>query len=255
MAGTNSGLVLQPRDYDVLRELHVTRVMYGDQFGALGLFHSRTRINARLLALTRAGLIARRQLGIAAGGQRCLYALSARGARLINVPVRSLPWNPHSTLAWSPALEHQLAVTNVYVALRRAARSKAIQLAKWMTFTSPLAGPQRLIPDAFAELELDGPVRAVFFEIDRATETLRVWRKKIAAYLAFAASGAFADQFHHATFRVAVTTPSARRLESLRTCIASTTDKLFWLTSSRPDEAFTQPLWLRPRGDDFTFLL
>jgi len=82
------GLVIQERDKQLLRELAVMRVIDREQARVVAGFGSATRVNTRLLRLTRAGLLRRFYLGTTAGGQKALYALSAKGAQLVNVPLR-----------------------------------------------------------------------------------------------------------------------------------------------------------------------
>lgn len=60
MAGNRRvGIVLQERDRRLLEELNVMRVADRDQAQAAAGFGSVTRVNARLLGLTRAGLLRR----------------------------------------------------------------------------------------------------------------------------------------------------------------------------------------------------
>ena len=69
MAGTNytrgrrRGLVIQDRDVTLLRELWVMRVADRNQLMMAAGFGSITRINTRLLALTRAGVLRRFFIG------------------------------------------------------------------------------------------------------------------------------------------------------------------------------------------------
>ena len=78
------GLVVQPRDMKLLGELAIMRVVDREQAKIVAGFGSTTRANARLLALTRAGLLRRFFLG----SRKSLYALSEKGAQLAEVPLR-----------------------------------------------------------------------------------------------------------------------------------------------------------------------
>ena len=80
-------MIVQPRDIAFLRELSVMRVVDRDQAMIAGGFGSVTRVNTRLLALTRAGLLRRFFVGYG-GVRKALYALSAKGALLAQVPMR-----------------------------------------------------------------------------------------------------------------------------------------------------------------------
>ena len=62
--------MVQERDLHLLRELAVMRVIDREQAKIVAGFGSTTRANARLLALTRAGLLRRFFLGSGGGGKR-----------------------------------------------------------------------------------------------------------------------------------------------------------------------------------------
>lgn len=257
MGGTERGPVLQPRDLALLRDLAHMRVIDREYARVIGGFHSRTRVNTRLLILVRAGLLVRKAAGTTRGGHKYLYALSIRGARLIGTAYRAPLWSPYTTLAWSPSLEHQLALNRVYVELKQPRATNDGHVIRWSTFPRPISDTIRLIPDAYVEVETAQGIRSIFLEVDRGTETLKVWRRKVDAYLTLATSGEFSTRFHHAQFRVAVVVPSARRLETIRHDVSKRTDKLFWFASvgSDLDGIVWDRVWLRPRGDNPQFLI
>lgn len=247
------GLVLQPRDRELLRLAGQLRVLSRDDAQALAGFQSVTRANARLLQLSSGGLLTRLPYGTRLGGQRYLYALSSAGARAIDVPTRPPLWSAHGTIAWSPTLEHQLLLNRVYRDLRAWVDADAIscRLLSWRTFDQPLSPVARVIPDAYIQLSVPTGNRSVFVEVDRGTETRAVWARKVRAYLLLAQSGEFARLFQQPQFRVAVVLPSTRRLHSIRRVIARQTSKLFWLIAVdrlTTSSLLTSP-WLRPIGD------
>jgi len=84
------GLVIQERDRRLLRELAIMRIIDREQAKCVAGFGSTTQVNARLLRLTRAGLLRRFFLGTKGGGQKALYTPSASGAKLVDVPFRGL---------------------------------------------------------------------------------------------------------------------------------------------------------------------
>jgi hypothetical protein len=252
-----AGLVIQQRDVELLRELDHLRVTDRDDARLIAGFRSRTRVNSRLLKLSRAGLLLRKAAGTTSGGHKFLYALSPRGARYIGRPFRAPIWNNHTTLAWSPSLEHQLTLNRVYLALKQPPAALGICLKHWRTFSTPISATARLIPDAYAELQTGIGCLPVFVEVDRGTESLRIIRQKIAAYIDLATSSAFTRIFRHERFRVALFAPSLRRLKTIRHQIALKTDKLFWLSvfASNPTQTFWDRSWLRPSDPEMkTFL-
>jgi len=258
VVGTKPQIVVQPRDLALLREIDRLRLVDREDARLLAGFGSVTRANTRLHALYLAGLLARQPAGTVLGGHKFLYALTPSAARLIGARYQPPPWNPHGTLAWSGTLEHQLAINRVYVGLRQSdVQASGPRLLRWTTFSQPISSTIRLSPDAYLELEIPDGVRAVFLEVDRGTETRRIWDRKVAAYIALATSGEFTARFGHAQFRVAVIAPSMHRLYGIRTCIARRIDKLFWLTHSRHQtrDWFAQPVWLRPHGNELHFLI
>ena len=60
------------------------RVIDRDQAKRVASFGSTTQVNARLLRLTRAGLLRRFFLGTKGGGQKAIYALSQAAAKLVD---------------------------------------------------------------------------------------------------------------------------------------------------------------------------
>jgi len=247
------GLVLQPRDLKLLRELNTLRVIDREQAKLVGPFGSTTRANTRLLALTQQQLLTRHAVGTVAGGHKYLYALTVHGARRVDVRYRGLPWTRDALLAGSAGLEHQLRVNAVYLLLTYTAiQLPNVRVTKWRAFTEPLSSTDRLIPDGY--LELEGPIgrRAFFLEVDRGTESRRTWVTKTQAYLRFAMSGAFTTQFGRSQFGVLVIAPSARRVHSLRAAVTGVTTKLFWFASFEVLQAgmFWTPCWWRPTGTE-----
>lgn len=84
MAGTKkTGLILQPRDRQLLAALGQISILDRDLVKTVAGFSSTTRANTRLLELTRAGLLQRFFLGTMAGGRKAIYRLSGKGADLV----------------------------------------------------------------------------------------------------------------------------------------------------------------------------
>ena len=114
MTGNNGrGIVLQARDRQLLQELAVMRVVDREQAKIVAGFGSTTRANVRLLALTRAGLLRRFFLG-AGAGRKALYAMSAKGAQLVGVPMRGPRRQSDEVLVADFFVQHQLTVNEIY---------------------------------------------------------------------------------------------------------------------------------------------
>jgi hypothetical protein len=246
-------MVIQERDRQLLRELAVMRVIDREQAKIVGGFGSTTRVNTRLLALTRAGLLRRFFLGTTAGGAKALYALSKKGAQLVGVPERGPQRRHDAALVGDLFVEHQLAVNGIRCSLKsQSATLQGIALERWLGFSEPLTPSIRLIPDAYLELKTPTGISAAFLEMDLGTESRTVWKDKVQNYLRYALSGQFEQAFRQDRFRVLVVAHSERRLRSIRETVAPMTEKVFWFASleSIHRDGLCAPVWLRPRGDD-----
>src|SRR5437899_12181918 len=107
------GLVLQERDRHILQELAVMRVIDRDQAKVMGGFHSTTRVNKRLLALTRSGLLKRFFIG-SGGWKKSLYSLSALGANFLTTSYRATRMRSDELVTVSSSLEHQRGINELY---------------------------------------------------------------------------------------------------------------------------------------------
>jgi hypothetical protein len=245
-------MVIQERDRQLLRELAVMRVVNREQVKIVAGFGSTTRVNTRLLALTRAGLLRRFFLGTTAGGTKALYALSAKGAQLIDAPLRGPRRRQDETLAADFFIQHQLTINEMYCALKYGALPQGVSFRRWLSFFAPIAHGLRLIPDGYVELETPSGRVAAFLEVDLGHEHGPVWKKKAENYLQFAVRGASQGESFHRPYRVLVIAPSERRVRSIRKVVAAVTEKIFWFASLESIHAggLFAPLWLRPTGED-----
>lgn len=243
------GMVLQDRDLHLIKEIATMRVIDREQAKVVAGFGSTTRANARLLGLTRAGLLRRFFLGTKAGPTRALYSISAKGAQLTGTPVRGPRRRRDEVLVGEASVDHQLAVNRIYCALRYRPAAGSPQLVSWQNFYDPIAPGTQLIPDGYAEVATPGQSAAMFLEVDLGTEALRIWAGKINAYLLYAASGEFERRFQQTRFRVLVVANSEGRLESIRKVTAAVTEKVFWFATleSISRDGFWSPIWLRPK--------
>jgi hypothetical protein len=250
--GRRPGLIVQARDMELLSQLWIMRVADRAQLMITAGFTSITRINARLLALTRAGLLRRFFIGFG-GGQKALYSLSAKGAQLINVPLRGPRRRQDELLVADFSVVHQLTINAVYCNLRFCPIPLPhVQFSKWIAFTEPVAEELPLIPDGYAEMRTPVGIDASFIEVDLGHEALSVWKEKTRNYLQLAASGEFARRFEQSRFRVLILANSARRLQAIRAAVCEITEKIFWFAAldEARGEKFFAPVWLRPTGNN-----
>lgn len=247
------GLNIQPRDLDLLREDGIMRVADREQLKIAAGFHSTTRINARLLALTRAGLLRRFFIG-AGSGRKSLYALSAKGGQLVHLPLRGPRRRQNEVLVADFFVQHQLAVNTVYCDLKFGeALPSGVEFVNWLAFFESISPSVGLIPDGYVEVRTHERTLAAFLEVDLGHERLAVWTAKAKHYVQFAVSGEFARGFRHRQFRVLVLVNSKRRLLSIRAAVADVTEKIFWFATLEDarGEKFSHPVWLRPERDNY----
>jgi len=245
MSGNNR-LILQPRDLHLLRELSVLRVVDREQAKIVAGFTSTTRVNTRLLRLTRAGLLRRFFLG-SGGGRKAIYALSQKGAQAAEVPCRG-PRRPQGALLVADNfVQHQLTVNSIYCTLRYGAiPAPQVTFRQWLGFYQPIVSGLSLIPDGYVEFTTRSGITACFLEVDLGHESLTIWKGKAQNYLALALSGEYQKQFEQERFRVLVVASSERRLHSIRRAVVAVTGKLFWFaTLESVGTRFFDPVWFR----------
>lgn len=253
MTGNNRGLVLQDRDRHLLRELAVMRIIDREQAKRVASFGSTTQVNARLLRLTRAGLLRRFFLGTKGGGQKAIYALSQSGAKLVEVPFRGPRRRNDEVLVADFFVSHQLAINEIYCNLKyRPIPTSEVRLEKWISFNELLDQGVRLIPDGYFQVRTPQKMLCAFLEVDLGNEGLSVWKRKVESYLQYAISGGFEKRFGQLQFRVLVIANTERRMRSLQTATLTLTDKIFWFSTfdSIVHTGFWSPAWVRPRNGE-----
>jgi hypothetical protein len=243
--------MVQPRDLVILWELFLMRVADREQLRVAAGFGSTTRINTRLLALLRAGLLRRFFLG-SGGGRKALYALSMKGADLIQVPYRGPRRRQNEMLIADFFVQHQLSINAVYCGLKFGVIPvPGVKFGRWQAFHEPLASGLSLIPDGYVEFATPSGIDASFVEVDLGHEGLSVWKEKARHYFQLALSGEYERQFKQPRFRVLVLANSARRMQSIRAAVAEITEQIFWFApqDAVTGEKFFDSVWLRPTGE------
>jgi hypothetical protein len=246
-----AGLMVQPRDRELLGQLFLMRMATRDQLMRAVGFGSITRANTRLLRLHRAGLLRRFFIGFGAA-RKAVYALSPKSAQMIGVPCRGPRRKQNALLAADSTVLHQLAINDVYCALRfPETPHREAQFVNWLTFTEPITEGLHLIPDGYMEFKTAQGIDASFLEVDLGSEELKVWKEKASRYVQLATSGEFSRQFKQSRFRVLVLADSARRLTFIRTAVSSVTEKIFWFATleDMKGEKLFSPVWQRPVGE------
>src|SRR5437868_4296985 len=164
------GLVLQERDRHILQELAVMRVIDRDQAKLIGGFRSTTRVNKRLLALTRVGLLKRFFIG-AGGWKKSLYSLSPLGTNFLQTPHRGMRVRGDELVTVSSSLEHQLGINELYCTVKyHQAAMNSRKLVRWENLYHPIDSQHSLIPDAYVEISGPEETVAAFLEFDLGHE-------------------------------------------------------------------------------------
>lgn len=259
MTGSKAaGLVLQDRDRHLLSELGVMRIIDRESAKVIAGFGSTRRANARLLQLTRAGLMRRFFVGSHAHGRKAVYTLAPKGTDLVSAKLGGIHRANGRLIVGDLFVEHQAWINEIYLCVKyRQVAHLGIRLRRWITFRHAISDAVKIIPDGYFEIDAGETVRAMFLEVDRGTEALRLWQEKCAYYLQLAVSGEFQNRFRQPQFRMLVVTNSERRLANIRATVAKSTDKIFWFTTieSINRDGFWSPIWLRPSGDQRHSLL
>lgn len=245
MTGSNK-IIIQPRDLKLLRTTALLRCLDREQARAIGGFNSITRVNATMLRLVKAGLLNRFYLGVGPGRtEKSIYTISRQGAALAGVFYRRFRRKSNGLYSGDIFLEHQLLLSDIYLSIHK--NDPSITAQNWMTFEKPLPG-SAVIPDAYFEIVSSEVIKPVFLEVDKSTESKRIWKKKAANYLSFALSGAFEKQFSRSQFRVLVITTTYQQLRRIQSAIFEQTSKVFWLTtfSEIKGLGFFSAIWQRP---------
>ena len=249
MTGNKHPLVLvQPRERVLFLALVLLRFVDCCQAMAVAGFRSVTRANARLLLLTKAGLLRRTFVGTINSGRKAIYALSETGALLVGVDYSSIKRSSHQLRLGDFYYEHQLKLNDIYIKLKYPQLPLPATLLLWRAFARPIDEGIALVPDAYFELRTAAAIQPCFLEVDLGTETRKIWQQKIDSYLSLATSGSFTRLFAHPQFRVLIITTTDTRAEHLRQLICRRTSKIFWLTTFSKiarDGLFAQ-IWQRP---------
>lgn len=246
------GIVLQDRDLRLLRELDVLRIIDREMAKVVAGFHSTRRANARLLQLTRGGLLKRFFVGSIANGRKAIYTLSAKGADLVEAKLGGIHRQSGRLIVGDAFVAHQSGINDIYIALKYLPTPEVPpRLIRWHTFRQSISDSVKLTPDGYLELSTSYGVKAMFLEVDQGTEALSIWQQKTAYYLQLAVSGEFPQRFRQTQFRVLVVANSDRRLAHIRTTVARSTDKIFWFSTLDiiHREGIWSSIWLRPAGD------
>jgi hypothetical protein len=223
---------LSDRDRAIIRDLARVRVLTGSQLSRLHFTdlspssrdRTRRRVLARLVDLGIVTTLARRTGGARAGSAGLVFALDSAGQRLLPLlgdgdqPSRTRrPWTPGALF-----LAHTLDVSELYVGLREAERTAALELGRFAVEAAawhPTGFGGVIKADAYMVLRAGEVEDTWWAEVDRATESLPTLRGKLLAYVDFANTGQLGPD--GVVPRVLVTAPHEKRLTAIQELITS----------------------------------
>ncbi len=248
-------LQITARDRRMIEFLHRFRLLTRDQIMAVAPFHSLTRANTRLAALTRAGVLSRKHLPIypGHGSAQSLYHLGRKAADVVPVDAGSVLQQVRQVSRWDlRQVEHVRAANGVLIGLYTAL-SRAHSDVRFETepeLRNKFQG-RTLVPDGWIAWAAEGKRFNCFLEIDLHHEGLTDWREKVLGYQTYADSGEHEGQFGFRGFRVLVLAQTARRLSGLRQ-VAVCAGRLFLFgeLGVPADTMASEAVWLRAAGAD-----
>jgi len=221
-------LQLQRRDIRLIAEIFLNRAMRRSQIIDLGFFGSVGRANARLLRLTRAGLLRRVRLPIETNGQQFVYRAGTGAARILAEDLQTDEAAVLRRLGQiSPlCLAHTLRIVDVRLAIQRAVTARGLTIAKWLpellcrheyeTRTGSGAWrAQVLKPDAYVEISAGGRSWPHFVEVDLGHVSASRFVEKLQGYGRYLSSGIFEESYGASAFDVLVVTTGEGRGEHL----------------------------------------
>lgn len=219
---------LEFRDQQVLAEAFLSKVVRRDDLIRLGLFGSVPRCNARLLALSRFGLLGRRS--DITGCNLCspLYFCTAKGVRVaadfIEVSqVEAI--ESHRRGMTDLSIRHALKSVDLHVQFARERADGKFRFGRWSheflcrhDFKLSNGSTFCIKPDGMVELTNGQRKVVAFIEADLGNVSVKKFADKVSRYHTYQDSRAFTDAYRSDSFAVlTVTTNEVRLLNLVRT--------------------------------------
>lgn len=245
-----AGLVLTPRDEQLLADLFLHGVMSRTQIQAL-YFTSTPRCNARLRQLYDFGLVIRHHLPSilcpAPHGVQAIYSIGKaaipRVAAKLQMEISEVKQGFRRNLTPS-FLEHTLEIVDGLIAIKRTLPlHPEVQLDLWLPellcrheydLISPTGAREKQIfkPDAFVRFKTGpGHYRNYFIEVDLGHTSSGQFLGKLKSHQQYLQSGLFEEIYAGSSFKTLVITTTSGRLQNLLKLIEGESSNLFWFTT------------------------
>ena len=251
---------LTPRDERVLRligefGMATVRQVTLLEFGAA----NRSRAQTRLKLCRQAGYL--EVLPGRLPNEPAVYVVSRKGLRHFDLQSGDSPAVRRVSRA---RLNHDLAIADCRIQIKRAGREPGIDLLRWVSEPElrPITLPHGLLPDAFFQVarSAGGTSRksSYFLEVEVSEKGQAALRQKLANLGAFYYGGRFEQDFGTKALRVLVLVkpePAAsverlvRQMTVLATQVGVTFVRVAPLSaflSTPPAELFLRPIWSQP---------
>jgi len=283
-------MILQERDFNILKCLFESRVLTSIHVSTLFFDGKREAAKKRLQSLKRAGFIGERRRTVTEPALLFLTPKSFKALKesgnLAQYPANSWDVFRRRSNVSDLTIRHELGVLDVKAAFFRDINSQdGLSLMEFTTWPelnqfevyAPDTGHQTLVkPDGFIrihESEANGETfeHTFFLEVDRSTEVQETLIQRALCYAAFYRSGGFAvwngaapTDFRDFPYRLLIVCKSAERrnnfaerLLSLNTPIYT---QVYLSTFAEVVQSPLMPIWIRPkdlhdavRGTPFDF--
>lgn len=232
-------IALQPRDEIIVALVSEFRFLAREQLQRLLDFPCVTRINIRLRKLYDHGYLSRRFLPTVSGSPKALYVLGPRGVLIasesLNLDHRQVEKERMAVLQEKDLfLDHQTLLNETRICLTAAINNtQQMRLERWSKdHQIRLPGQEKkLRPDGYLCFFCQGKVYGFFLEVDCSTMSSDRIKSKAAAYLDYARSGLYEEDFGLRYFRVLFVAKTEVRLLNLKSAIEELTDRVFCLTT------------------------
>lgn len=276
------GMVLQPRDIDVIEAVYRFRVLSQAQIAALH-FGSKATAQYRLEKLYDHHFLERKFLPVSLGDGRSptLYVIDRKGLEALRTErgYDDVKWFGTSKGLSADFLSHTMAINDVMIRIMLACRAHGFELEQWRAENEVKADYDRVtiqlsqgkredipvVPDSYFAIVAHHRRYPFFLELDRGTMTLARFKNKIRAYIAYFKSGAYEKRYAAKSLRVLsiVSTRSQsggeKRRDNLKAAAEELTrERWFWfatLAELTSDNILTGPIWRQATEHDTKTLI
>lgn len=265
-----SRLVLTDRDREIIRVVYQFRFLTSNQLTEK-FFSSKSKADRRLRELFDHGYLDRIDRPTVSGKSELIYALWKKGAEILcaqhDLSKSELNWKSSRNNIRPDRIDHELEVVSFHLAMDKSVKStSSISWLFWqdrreivsnktwdlLNAGENKSGKLKLIPDAFFGLQTPKGKTVFFLELDRGTESPRVFRQKLLIYQIAFERGLIQKETGLKAFRVLIIVPHEQRLKVLLNPANTNYPLLFWSTpieNLRRQNILTESIWVHAKSE------